>query len=174
MGEFAIKVRRNQVAGPTQKTFKRTDWENVQASQLDDDDRRIVSAGLFFDELLTFLRREKKLQELPLNPAATARIVVAIGTHHLFKLSGELKQRIGFRSDQTNLAASAVLEQRFPVPSGELFGIDELLTGFGDGAKHMLRELHGAAENPDSINEYDATTDQVGEINFEITEEAGK
>jgi hypothetical protein len=92
MGKFAQEVRRSKILGPTQRAFVRSDWESHSHSpSLDNDDLRLLAAGCFFDDLLSFIRAEKKLSELPLTSEAIIRLVVAIITQQLFRLSENVK-----------------------------------------------------------------------------------
>ena len=94
MGQFAKSVRRNKIAGPNQRGFRRSDWESLLSdASLDEDDKRLLHAGLFFDHLLCFLRAQKKLSELSIKPQAIIRFVIAIATLNLFRISEETRIR---------------------------------------------------------------------------------
>lgn len=169
MGQFAKSVRRNKIAGPNQRGFIRTDWESLLGdTSLDEDDKRILHAGLFFDQLLCFLRAEKKLSELPITPQAIIRFVIAIATLNLFRITEETKIRASDGDEHPTMIVSEVMERTVELQTGQHFSPDELISGTGDGMKHMLRELLTAKAEPEKLTEYEADSFAVGNVNLEF------
>lgn len=171
MGKFANSVRRSQRSGPNQRGFKRTEWESLLKDiSLDLDDKRLLYAGLFFDELLRFLRKEMQLSDLALRPNAIARFVIAIATSNLFRISEQTKISPPIDNEQPTLFLSTIMEKTVQVPTRQHFSPDELITGAGDGMKYMLRELLAATADPDKGkgNEYEADSGVVNQISAEF------
>lgn len=169
MGKFARSVRRNKIAGPNQRGFSRSEWESLLSdASLDEDDRRLLHAGLFFDHLLCFLRAEKKLSELSITPQAIIRFVIAIATLNLFRITEETKMRAPDGERSPTLFVSEAMERTVELPSGQHFSPDELISGTGDGMKHMLRELLTAKAESERLTEYEADSIHVDAVNLEF------
>ena len=169
MGQFEKNVRRNKIAGPNQRGFRRLEWESLlHDSSLDNDDQRLLRAGLFFDQLLSFLRTEKKVSELPITPQAIIRFVIAIATFNLYRISQEAKISSSGGDGPPTMVVSAVMEKTVQLPTGQHFSPDELITGTGDGMKHMLRELLSAKSEPAKLTEHEADSLVVDAVNLEF------
>lgn len=169
MGQFAKSVRRNKIAGPNQRGFRRSDWESLLSdASLDEDDKRLLHAGLFFDHLLCFLRAQKKLSELSIKPQAIIRFVIAIATLNLFRISEETRIRAPDGDEPPTLIVSEAMERTIELPTGQHFSPDELISGTGDGMKHMLRELLTAKAEPARLTEYEADSLLVDAVNLEF------
>src|SRR3546814_19345298 len=82
MGEFARNARHGEIAGPSQRGFRREAWEQrMNDPALDDDDRRVLVAGLFLDELLSFLRGQIQLSGIDMRPQAVVRLPIGLVPH---------------------------------------------------------------------------------------------
>jgi hypothetical protein len=162
MGQFAKDVRRGKISGPNQRGFSRTYWQaQHDEDSLDEEDKRLLFAGLFFDDLLSFLRKEKGISEIALTPDAITRLVIAIATLNLFRIHEEsdLKRLKG--DAPATMVMSQVMERTVKLQNGQQFTPDELMTGAGDGLKHMLRELLVANATPSQLTEYQADASSV-------------
>lgn len=169
MGQFARDVRHNKMPGPNQRAFDRAFWH----SQLDDttadaDDRRLHHAGLFFDSLLSFLRREKRISDIGLTPDAIIRFAIAINTSNLLHVHEQSNLRWSKGDSPKTMIMSQVMEKTIELKDGQCFTPDELITGAGDGLKHMLRELLAAEIMPGSLTEYQADARSVDQVNLEV------
>ena len=81
MGEFAELVKDEKIYGPHTRRFVRGDWETIaQREDTDPEDKRLAWAGIFFDDLLTFLRSEVRFPNLPFQPSALMRLVIGLAT----------------------------------------------------------------------------------------------
>lgn len=169
MGQFARDVRRNKISGPNQRAFDRVFWH----SQLDDatadaDDKRLLHAGLFFDDLLSFLRKEKRISDITLAPDAIVRFAIAIATSNLFRIHEETSLRRSKGDAPPTMIMSQIMERTIELKTGQHFTPDELITGAGDGLKHMLRELLATKATPGCFTEYQADVNSVDHVNLEF------
>ena len=88
MGDFTRQVKNRKIHGPHERKFKRADWEVVaRRDDTDLDDKRLAWSGIFFDDLLTFLRSERTLFNSLLKPGAIARIVVGLATRNYCRIA---------------------------------------------------------------------------------------
>lgn len=169
MGKFAKDVRRNKIPGPNQRGFDREYWQSLVTDiTLDNDDKRLLSAGLFFDNLLSSLRNEKRISKIALTPDAIIRIAIAIATSNLFHIHEETKIRRPKNGAAPTMIMSRTMERTVTLQTGQQFTPDELLTGAGDGMKHMLRELLVAKARPEDRAEYQADTNAIDQVNHEL------
>ena len=169
MGEFAKSVRHNKIAGPNQRNFNRQKWEDLlNDASIDEDDQRILHAGLFFDELFCFLRKDKKLSNIPLPPFDTIRLIIALSTFHFFQISKQTELPLPSSKETRDLYMSEVMEKKVQVFTGEFFSPDELLSGIGDGMKHMLRELLSQSNHFDIDDKYSIGVESVAQVNLEL------
>src|SRR3546814_9142541 len=103
MGEFARNARHGEIAGHSQRGFRREAWEQrMNDPALDDDDRRVLVAGLFLDELLSFLRGQIQLSGIDMRPEALVRLTIGLATHNLYTLHEATrldKPRPGIQAD---------------------------------------------------------------------------
>ena len=91
MGEFARQVKNGTIHGPHRPKFKREHWDAMaRREDTDFDDKRLARAGIFFDDLLTFLRSEMRLSHLPLQPSAIMRLAVGLATWNYCRISAEV------------------------------------------------------------------------------------
>jgi hypothetical protein len=162
MGDFAKQVRYNEIPGPNRPSFKRADWEAVgHRSDTDTEDKRLATAGLFFDNLLTFIRSETNLSNLTLTPSAIVRILV--GLSNLIDsrmLKGQIIP-VPKSEERFDLHIPLLLQKMIAVGTGELFAPDELTTGLGDGLKFILRELQLKSVSTGLRTEYEAKQEDL-------------
>lgn len=169
MGEFAKNVRRSLIKGPNQRDFDRSVWETQRGNPaLDEEDRRLLPAGLLFDDLLSSLRKQIQLSSIELRPSATARFAIAIATLNLVRIHEELKVPKPKKGELADLYISTEFAKTVQLPNGQAFSADELLTGTGDGMRHMLRELQNHERHTSSRSEYEATDADVDRISQEL------
>jgi hypothetical protein len=169
MGVFANDVRYGKILGPNQRGFNRARWHSqLNQPGMDADDIRLLNAGLFFDDLLSYLRDEKKISEIGLTPYAIIRLTVALATFNLFQLLEAANNKLPKRAPQKTVLMSDLIEQTVELASGQRFTPDELLTGAGDGLKHMLRELLTANKSATQLAEDQADEKSLHEINQEF------
>jgi hypothetical protein len=169
MGQFYKSVRRNKIAAPNQRGFSRAIWQSqLDEATADDDDKRLFYAGLFFDDLLTFLRKEKRISDISLTPDAIIRLAIAITTSNLFCIHEEASISRTKGDTPPTLIMSQTMERTIKLQTGQQFTPDELLTGAGDGLKHMLRELLTTKASPNSLTEYQADVNSVDLVNLEF------
>ena len=67
-------------------------WQILRDSQksnstLDAEDKRVLDAGLLFDDLLSYLRQGIRLSEIDLKQSAIARFAIAIATLNLYQIN---------------------------------------------------------------------------------------
>ena len=169
MGDIAKKIRHGKILGPNQRGFKRSEWDSLKNStSIDADDKRLLYAGLLFDDLLSFIRKEIHLSETDLSPSAIIRLVVGLATHNLFQIYADSGYSRSKNRDKTDLMISTVLAKTVQVAGGQSFSPDELLTGAGDGMKHILRELQGWDNSASRRNEYQTNITDVNNIFLEL------
>jgi hypothetical protein len=169
MGKFAKKVRRNKIQGPNQRGFNRADWEaQLSSISLDQDDKRLLHAGLFFDDLLCFIRKDKGLSQIALSTEAIIRLIIAIATHNLFRIHEEIKIRPTNGNLPPTLNISEIMEETLQLSTGQQFSPDELISGLGDGMKHILRELLPAKTTFGGFDEYEADEHVLDQVNQEF------
>lgn len=165
MGKFSKDVRHNLLDGPNKKGFKKELWTNANRKyDIDNDDLNLIEAGLFFDDLLVALRERKELEKIPLAPIAIVKLLLSILTLHFFKIS---KSAPNWGEVDKDFAVSKILEQEIKLKTGQTFSPDELITGMGDGLKHMLRQLL-SLENDYLGNELTASDEHIRQINYEF------
>lgn len=164
MEDFKRKVRYNKIPGPTQKGFNRGVWQSYSSDpRITEEDKRLIVAGIFFDDILSSLRSQKSLQEIFLRPSAIARLTIAMATSNLLAIAQKSKPK-SLSSDQPLLVTSDVVEMAVVLPTGETYTPDELITGMGDGMKHIFRELHTMDHSTHKPNEFDSTEVQLKQI----------
>lgn len=169
MGEFAKKVRRSLIKGPNQRGFNRADWDALREDpSLDEEDKRLLPAGLLFDDLLSSLRKHIQLTSIELRPSATARFAIAIATLNLVQIHEKLKIPKPKKGEVEDLSISSELAKMVQLQNGQAFSADELLTGAGDGMRHMLRELQNLESRTGSRTDYEATDADVDRISQEL------
>jgi hypothetical protein len=163
MGKFSKSVRRNQIAGPNQKGFDRLAWISAfEEYELDEQDIKLIEAGLLFDNILTKIRHDKDIARITLDPLAIVRLLLAISTLNLFNISKNTPW-----DEMDSVAASTILEHTIELKTGQSFSPDELLTGMGDGLKHILRELL-QLQSIHTKDEYFASKNDIALINLEL------
>lgn len=168
MGGFSKDLRHKKIPGPNQRGFNRVEWEFLaKKSELDDEDRRLIISGLFFDDLLCSLRAQKALSEIPLKSSSKARYVIALATYNLFCLSQQAIPKTP-SSGKSPLITSEILRTTVLTKTGQHFSPDEIITGMGDGMKHILRELQEFENDRTKLHEYDAEKIHVDQINAEF------
>ena len=168
MGEFVKKVRYGNIAGPSQRNFKREEWiKRKDDSSLDDDDRRVVWAGLFLDDILSFLRKQIHLSDIDLCPEALVRLTIGLATHNLFQLHEHTRIARPKRGARAELDIPSILATTVEA-DGQAFAPDELITGSGDGMKHMFRQLVGAEVGADRRKEHEVNREDLDNINAEL------
>lgn len=171
MGAFAKNVRYGKTPGPTQKKFCRAEWESQRGCPtLDADDKRLLFAGLLFDDLLSYLRQEIHLSKLDLKASAIARFAIAIATHNLHQISKQTQIPKPERGEIKSFAISSHLSKTVEARGGQVFSPDELLTGAGDAMKHMFRELATWEEQDKKRTEYEAKDADIDHIDRELNQ----
>lgn len=169
MSEFTDKVRRNQIPGPNQRGFRRDDWISIlRRPDLDNEDKRLASAGLFFDNLLNTLRSKKKRADLHVKPSAVVRILVALTTLNLFLISKSIRLAPPTVGDPPTLMTTSVLEYTIATATGQHFSPDEIITGFGDGMRYILQELGESKTTIGSLDEHELDNSHIDQINAEL------
>jgi hypothetical protein len=170
MGTFANDVRYGKRAGPSQRGFDRVAWEAAATPAFDEDDARVHQAGLLFDVLLTQLRSWIALDDIQASPGAAVQLAVAVCNRNLVHLQRDMEGTFIRRNGAPVIDLPDLLEQKLPSVLGELFAPDELITGMGDGLKHMLRQLiaRGADTLAGSAFTADTIDATVTEINKAI------
>jgi hypothetical protein len=169
MGDFAKQVRYNKIPGPNRPSFKRADWEAVSyRSDTDTEDKRIAMAGLYFDNLLTFIRSEKNLSNLTLTPSATVRILVGLSTIIHWRTLEQAKIPAPKPGERPDLIIPLLLQKTMAGATGQLFPPDELITGLGDGLKYILRELQSMPISEGLRTEYEAKYEDLKSIRREL------
>ena len=169
MGVFANDVRYGKIPGPNQRGFNRARWHSqLDQPGIDADDIRLLNAGLFFDDLLSYLRDEKKISKIGLTPHAIIRLTVALTTFNLFQIHQAASIKFPEKAPRKPVLVSELIEQTVELASGQSFTPDELLTGAGDGLKHMLRELLTADTSATQLGEDQADEKSLSEINQEF------
>jgi hypothetical protein len=169
MGDFSNQVRRNKISGPNQRNYDRALWKTALESAFDEEDQRIISAGLFFDRLLSFIRSEKNFSAIKLNSASIIRVIVAISSINFKAVmdSCEIKKKKE-KGGLAELQISSLLERKLTIRSGQDFHPDELLSGLGDGMKHILRELLNRADDPSMHDEHEIEIEEIDVISKEF------
>ncbi|WP_147330403.1 MULTISPECIES: hypothetical protein [unclassified Duganella] len=167
MGEFANKVRRNKIAGPNQKNYDQALWKTALTTASDEEDKRVITAGLFFDSLLSFIRSEKNFAELISKPEVVIRAVVAISVLNFKSVmqATEIERKPG---EKAVLQVSSILEKKLTLGNGQKFHPDEILSGLGDGMKHILRELLSRTGDPSVPDGEELSVEQVNLIAAEL------
>jgi hypothetical protein len=171
MGEFAELVKDEKIYGPHTRKFMRGDWEAIaRREDTDPEDKRLARAGIFFDDLLTFLRSEKRLSNLPFQPSALARLAVGWATWNYCRISAQgLAQFPTPRPGETAILMwPSLQEPQVPTLTGQLFNPDELITGAGDELKHMLADLQTSPPSQAFRTEYDATRKDIDNLSLEF------
>lgn len=172
MGEFARQVKNGKIHGPHTRKFKREDWEAIaRREDTDSDDKRLAGAGIFFDDLLIFLRSEMILSNLPFQPSAMARIAVGLATWNYCRISAQAQGKLPTPKPGGTpvLMWSSLQELQISGATGQLFDPDELITGVGDELKHMMDVLQSLPANQTLRTEYDATRKDINDISLELT-----
>jgi hypothetical protein len=171
MGEFARQVKNGTIHGPHMPKFNREDWEALaRREDTDDDDKRLARAGLFFDDLLTFLRSEMRLSHLPLQPNAIMRLAVGLATWRYCRLSAEAQGKLPApKPEETPVLMQSSLEElQISLATGQLFAPDELIDGLGNELKYMLDDLQSLPTNQTLRTEYDASRKDIDDISHEF------
>ena len=121
MGEFARQVKNGTIHGPHTRKFKREDWEaHAWTEDTDFDDKRLAHAGIFFDDLLTFLRSEMRLSHLPLQPSAVMRLAVGLATWNYCRIAAQVQEKLPTpKPGETPILIQSSLEGlQIPVATG--------------------------------------------------------
>lgn len=169
MGEFAKHARHGKIAGPNLPGFKREAWEKrLNDPALDDDDRRILAAGLFLDDLLSFLRGQIRLADIGMRPQALIRLTIGLATHNLYQLYAATRIDQPLPGTAAELDFPTLLSTTVSVPGGQAFAPDELITGAGDGMKHMFKQLLASQAKPGDRDEHDVNIDDLARISAEL------
>jgi len=150
MGEFARQVKNGTIHGPHTRKFKREDWEAMaRREDTDFDDKRLARAGIFFDDLLTFLRSEMRLSHLPLQHSAIMRLAVGLATWNYCRISAQTQEKLPTpKPGETPVLMQSSLEGlQISVATGQLFAPDELIDGLGNELKYMLDDLQSLPTN---------------------------
>lgn len=166
MGTFANDVRYGKRAGPSQRGFDRAAWEAAATPAFDDDDTRVHQAGLFFDVLLSQLRAWIALDDIKVSPGAAVQLAVAVCNRNLAQLQRDMEGTRTRRNGAPVIDLPDLLEQKLPSVLGELFAPDELITGMGDGLRHMLRQL--MARGADTLGDTSFSADTLEATATEI------
>lgn len=171
MGEFAKSVRYGKTPGPTQKRFNRTEWDSQKSnSTLDAEDKRVLYAGLLFDDLLSYLRQEIRLSEIDLKQSAISRFAIAIATLNFYQINEQTQIAKPKPGEKKSIAVSSQLSKTVEARGGQVFSPDELLTGAGDAMKHMFRELASWTDQAERRTEYEATAADIDNIDRELNQ----
>jgi hypothetical protein len=171
MGEFAERVKDGKIDGPHTRRFMRGDWEAIaQREDADPEDKRLAWAGIFFDDLLTFLRSEMRFPNLPFQPSALMRLVVGLVTWNYCRNLVQAQEKFPTpKPGETPVFMwPSVQELQVPTLTGQLFNPDELNTGAGDELKYMLADLQSPPTHQTLRTEYDATRKDIDEISREL------
>ena len=171
MGEFAEQVKDGKIYGPHMRKFMRGEWEAiVRREDLDPEDKRLAWAGIFFDDLLTFLRSEMRFSTLPFQPSALVRLVVGLATWNYCRIlaQGLEKLPIPKPGEIPVLMWPSLQEIQISTPTGQLFDPDELITGAGDELKYMLADLQTLPTTQALRTEYDATREDIDDLSLEL------
>jgi hypothetical protein len=92
MGEFAEQVKDRKIYGLHTRKFMRKDWEAIaRRENTDPEDKRLAWAGIFFDDLLTYLRSEGGFSKLPFRPSALARLVIRLNTWNDCRITAQIQ-----------------------------------------------------------------------------------
>ncbi len=167
MGQFIKDVREYKVAGPNQRRFDRKIWQGIAAHpSTDAEDRALAEAGLYFDELLSAIRKRKALDDLPLPRDAAIRLVIAVATANLVILRDKMKRAPSGKDRTFHMAET--LQETVELGSGDRFSPDELLGALGDGLKHVLRELVTRETGGADGDECAGTQEHVGAANEQL------
>jgi hypothetical protein len=137
-------------------------------SDTDTEDKRLATAGLFFDNLLTFIRSEKNLSNLTLKPSAIARILVGLSTLIHWRSYEQEKIPTPKPGERPDLSIPLLLQKTVIGATGQVFAPDELTTGLGDGLKYILRELQSMPRSTGLTTEYEAKYEDLKAIRSEL------
>lgn len=169
MGEFANLVRHGKIAGPSRPGFRRTDWvERMGSTTLDAADQRILHAGIALDDFLSSIRKRIRLDDIDLQPDAVIRLIVGFITYNLSLIQENFGILVEEVAVSRQLKSTAILKNAIETAGGQKFTADEVLTGCGDGIKHMLRQLVNARPEDRSRGEKHVTVGDVVAIVAEI------
>jgi len=171
MGEFAERVKDGKIYGPHTRRFMRGDWEAIaRREDTDFEDKRLAWAGIFFDDLLTFLRSEMRFPNLPFQPNALMRLVVGLVTWNYCRNLAQAQEKLPTPKpgEIPVFMWPSVQELRIPTLTGQLFNPDELNTGAGDELKYILAALQPLPTHQTLRTEYDATRKDIDEISLEL------
>lgn len=166
MGDFARKVRFNQIAGPSQRKFETGVWVTMAKDDTGDDvDTSLALAGLFFHDLLSYLRAQIKLGACDLQSSTIVRATVALANANMIVLLAEIEAA---RKPATkDIFVNRILQSKVAVRSN-LFSADELLTGVGDGLKFVLRDMHKRPTLADHRGDPHLQDEDLGFLNAEL------
>jgi hypothetical protein len=169
MGEFARLVKDEKLPGPHILKFNREDWEAIaQREDSDLEDRRLAWAGIFFYDLLAFLRSEMTLSTLPFRPSASARLFIGLATWNYCRITVQADREVPRPGETPVLMWPSLQQVQIPAAAGQLFDPNELITGAGNELKRMLAELQTFPTNQTLRTEYDATRKDIDEISLEF------
>lgn len=164
MVDFKRKVRYSKIPGPNQKGFNRGLWQSYSIDpSITEEDKKLVEAGLFFDDILSFLRSQKSLQKIFLRPSAIARLTIAVATANLLAIAHKSMPK-SLSPDKPRVVTSDLVEMTVVLPTGETYTPDELITGMGDGMKHIFRDLRTMDPSTHKPNEFGSTKVQLKQI----------
>lgn len=169
MGKFAELVRHGKIAGPSRPGFRRNDWiKRKDSATLDGADQRILLGGIFFDDLLSSVRKRAHLTDIDLRSDAVARLIIGLSTYNLFLIHQNARVFLDDVLVSRQLISTAVLTNTVKVADGQAFTPDEVLTGCGDGMKYMFRHLIKAGPN-EGRREDEISDEDLVRINEEIS-----
>jgi len=169
MGEFAKKVRHGDIAGPTRPKFRLTEWkEKENDPTLDDTDRRILNAGIVLGEVLSAVRNKVGLRSIDLRPDVTLRLVLGHAVHTQCIIRENVRFLVENATSDGSFFWNSILDRAIPVTGGQTFTSDEIVTGFGDGAKYLLKDVLRIEQLDRQRNEKQACDEDVATILAEI------
>lgn len=169
MGEFAKKVRHGAIHGPTRPNFRPAEWKAKENDPtLDDTDRRILNAGIALGEILSEVRNKVGVASIDLRPDVSLRLVLGHALHTQCLLRDNQEYFAEDASSEEPFVWNSILHQAVPVLGGQEFNPDEIITGFGDGAKYLLRDLLRAQRLDGQRNENQVRDADVAAILAEI------
>ncbi|MFT4067967.1 hypothetical protein [Paraburkholderia sp.] len=170
MGEFAESVRRGEIKGPSRSGFRRDEWiKRKGTATLDDTDTRILEAGIFLDDLLSSVRKRIRLADIDLQPSVLVRLIIGLSTYNLFLIHENAHIIWDDIRISRQLKSTSLLQNTVEVADGQTFTPDEVITGCGDGMKHMFRQLIDTRYKQGLRDESNIINEDLIAINEEIS-----
>lgn len=169
MGDFAKSVQNNKLPGPNSPAFELIKWKSRIGDQsLDDEDIRILNAGFLFGEIFEFLRGCKKVSDFDLKSSAFIRILVGFGTYNLLHLKNNMDMdRLGETNPPT-LIIHSVLAKTVAAGNGQHYSPSELLSGYGDGMRLIIRDLLNSSDSTKFRTEFDISIEELSLVSSEL------